>query len=194
MRYAFKPNLFARQTLVEVTSDSIKVLAADGRPKRQLGWKELKSIQVYDRGVAKDPERGKFTMVDFILRPRMGRSLRICSASYVGPGRPIEATNQSEAFLSFCDAIKRFASEAKPDLPMVFGSRGASVAFAVVSLLSLGLCAFAVFAAMTSKKPLLEIGPLLLLAAVVGIVMSWMTGQCAIAYWPSWHPLRNERS
>lgn len=189
LTYSYKPNLFARDVVIELAADRLLVKDQRGTVRRELRWSDMKAIQQIVRGPAVDPDSGKFTMVDVWLKPWSGRALRICSGSFIGTGRPIQARNQQGTFSRLVNTILRNVASTSPEVPVTTGSIGVSLGFATVAVLALGLLALGVAIPLASRQPFTQSLLMGLLIGGLGLITSAKMAGMARAYWPETVPL-----
>ena len=154
--------------------------------QRDVAYADIQKVQFYPELHVVDENNGSFALRRCALRIRRAKKLHVSSAFVQsGDGTLLNtATNLASEFDEFINHVLNEVSEANPHAVIQEGWFLASLAWALVGVLGIGLLVTSV-ALVLYEPDLFSAIPALLFCLVFGAALVWLGTLFAIEYFPS---------
>lgn len=145
MKYQFRKGPIFGETIVEYTFNSVRLLNADGRMKREIWYSGIKELRECPGISSRGENEERFTIQRCWIVPTYGRSIYFQSGSFLdyGPAQSLVRRNQLRDFNRIRLAIRQRAAGVNPNLETVLGDVSACrVGYTMMVLGGLMVCLF----------------------------------------------------
>ncbi len=191
--YEFKLAALSAPMKLCLTDNDLRVYknTKDGfEQKKVVPLKDVWLMQQFREVHAVDETTGEFNMQRFVLITQDKNRVDVSSAYVTGNrGRfLVEAKNQESEFLAFKEALKTRLCQENPGAKLQSGWLMASVAWALVAMLGIGLLAVGVALVLFEESLLSALLPMLF-SFLFGGTLTWLGVGLARSYFPNRVPL-----